>query len=426
MSEAASFAPRLIMRRNLLHTVSSALVIGAVLAALLLSNLAVTALGLHYDVDGGLPFEKVHPASYIATLALIAWLWSTGNPFIGLDEIIRHHRGLVLFLFTWLFLLIHIIIVLRGPFTNIVDTFLLPPLMLILLARLDETSLHRLAKIIHVVLAVNAVLGMVELATGWRLTPLIVSGAALSSDWRPSALFGHPLANAAAIGTYVVVCLLGGARDLNPVWRVPALLLQFLALAIFGGRVASVLVIPFAAIALAIHFGTIVRERRITPLAAAAVTIGVPLAFMAMMVAISAGVFDQFATRFVDDDGSAKTRYEMFVLLAELPTADLIFGPDSELLATLKRQLGLEFGIESFWVSLVANYGLLSSGFFLIGLLCLCLSIVHASYAKSAWVVVYFFIVASSSESLASKTLSFSLMVIFIMILLRRSQMSRR
>lgn len=425
MSEAAYFTPVRVRRLNLWSALSKLMTVAAVLLALLVSNLALSAFGISYDVEGGSPLGKIHPATYLACAAFGAFLCAPGNPFIAVDEIVRHHRGIILFLFAWLYLLVHISIVLKGPFTNIIDTFLLPPLLVILLYRLDERTLHRLAVCLHIIFAVNALLGTFELLSGWRMTPLIVSGAVLSSDYRPSAIFGHPLANAAAIGCYVLSFVLGGYRDLSPFYRAPAFLLQLLALAVFGGRAASVLVIPFAGSILVWELLRVIREKRISLLAAAAVSVGIPILLMTIAVIYSAGFFDQFIERFFDDDGSAKTRYEMFVLLSELPLPDLIFGPDGELLSTLQNQLGLEYGIESFWVSMVAHYGLMSAAFFSIGLACMCASIAHAARANSALLVFYFVLVASTSESIAAKTLSFALAVILALVMLRRPASAR-
>ena len=369
-------------RRNLMSTLSVMMTLVGIIFTLLLSNLAVTSLGIQYDVEGGSPLEKIHPATYACLLAFAAFLVAPGNPFIAIDDILKSHRGLVLFTVAWIYLLIHILIVLKGPFTNIVDTFLLPLMLLILIFRLNEKTKSRLALFIHIAFAANTLLGMVELASGWRLTPLIVNGAALTADFRPTALFGHPLANAAGIGSYIVICLIAGARDLPKAWRVPALLLQCLGLAVFGGRVASVLVLPFALVTIILQVGSTIARRQIKPLVDAAITFGVPMLLMCAALVISTGAFDQFADRFINDEGSANSRFEMFVMLQQLPLNDLIFGPDSELIATLKHQYGLEYGIESFWVAFVANYGLLSTSFFLIGLLFFCISIVHASHQE--------------------------------------------
>lgn len=423
---AAIFVPRRTARVNLAAAAYVALTVLTVLAIMLVSNLTLTALGIPYEIEGGSPLTKIHPATYLASMAMAAFLFVPGNPFIALDDIVRRHRGLLLFLISWFYMLIHISIVLRGPFTNIVDTFLLPPFLIILLARLKENLLHRLALILHVIFVVNALLGTFELVTGWRMTPLVVNGLSLSSDFRPSAIFGHPLANAAAVGCYMIALLLGGNRDLPPALRAPAFLLQAFALIVFGGRAASVLVIPFAGAILAYQAIKAVREKRITTYAAAAFTLGVPLIIIAVLTAYQAGAFDRFIERFLDDDGSAKTRYEMFVLLAQLPLHDLIFGPDPELIASLKFQFGLEYGIESFWVSLVANYGLMSTGFFLIGLFCLCVSIARAASPQSGWVVFYFILVASTSESISAKTTAFAIAVVTVMILQRQQAPSLR
>ena len=74
--------------------------------------------------------------------------------------------------------------------------------------RSRERMALRLA--LHVVMAANACLGLVEFAFDFHLTPFVIGGTPILGDYRSTALLGHPLLNAATTARYAAMLNLGG------------------------------------------------------------------------------------------------------------------------------------------------------------------------------------------------------------------------
>ena len=271
---------------------------------------------------------------------------------------------------------------------------------------------------------INAALSFYELIGGWRLTPLVVNGEDLLDEPRSTALLGHPLANAMLMGTYIVMLAQGGARDLPKVLRPICFFMALASLIPFGGRAAT------AATLAALGYLAI---RRILDILGGAEfeirsvlsgIIIVPLAAFGLVLAIDMGAFDTLTNRLFDDEGSAGTRIEMFALFRYLSTYELIFGPDPNMLMTWVRLHGLEYGIESFVVAFVLNYGLLCSVLFFPPFA------IYLAYLKTSLrpgtglVLIHFLVVALASISLSSKSPTMSIFVMLLTILMRPGQES--
>jgi hypothetical protein len=392
----------------------------SVVSLFAVSSMMLTMIGIDYETAGGSPLTKIHPATYLALAAVAAWVVTGLNVGAILDDILTHHKGTVVFLGGWTILLLHIVLVQKTPITMVLDTFLLPMLLLLLLVRISEGGIRMLAIAIHVLMITNALLGLVEFASGWRLTPLVAGGVELTSDWRSSALLGHPLANATVTGSYILVLMLGGGRDLPGWLRTFALAIQLPAMAVFAGRAAIVLLIVFGGFLAARQLIRVIAGRAIRLCDAMALVAISPLAATGVAVLGSSGFFDKFLERFVSDEGSAESRIGMLHMLGQVPLTELLFAPDPELVATLQRMEGLEFGIESFWVAMIAYYGIAVSGLFFISFFAFLRDLWRAAKPQSLWILVFFVVVCSTSASLSGKTTSFAVTVALTLVLLRR------
>jgi hypothetical protein len=80
---------------------------------------------------------------------------------------------------------------------------------------------------------------------------------------------------------------------------------------------------------------------------------------------------------------------------------------------------GIEFGIESFWVSFMLTYGILPSLLFFAGFCAFLFDLRRHAGKGALWTIVYVLIVASGSLSLGGKTLAVGALVIIDLILLR-------
>jgi hypothetical protein len=391
----------------------------SVAAVFLVSNLMLNALGIAYETSGGAQWQKIAPATYLAFIALLGVVVERRNVAALLDDIVRRHKGLIVFFCGWAILFAYIVLYQGPPLTATFDTFLLPMVLTIVLVRLAPATQRNMALFLHIFMALNALLGLAEFATGWRLTPLVAQGMELTSDYRSSAFLGHPLNNAIIVGSYALILIVGGARDLAPGWRAAAVLLQLLAMAVFGGRFATVLFLAFAAVISVRHVIAILSGRRFSVTAAAAVSFLAPLLLIGLTLLVTEGFLDKFLMRFVSDDGSAASRIKMFDLLARIPFHELLIGADPEVVATLQRTEGIAFGIESFWIAFIAYYGILVSIPIFIGLLAYFTDLWRMTRRGAFWPIVFFLAVCSTSASLSGKGTTLGQFAVLLLILMR-------
>jgi len=395
------------------------------LSMFFLSHLMLEELGIPYETTGGSSLTKIHPSTYFSLLAGVAFFILRG-PVVFTDEIIKRHKGWVLLAITWLMLFVYIVVFQGKPLTSTIDTFLLPMVLFLVLPRLKEGWLYQFAIFVHLAMALNALVGVAEFVGQFRLTPIVAEGIELTSDWRSSALMGHPLVNALVTGTYAVGLMLGGGRDL-PSWaRLPALALQSFAMLVFGGRMAMALLAAFGALWVAWHGLQVLGGRRISMNAAAAFAFVVPLVVIGFSLLVADGFFDKFLLRFVEDEGSAASRLRMFDLLSQLSWEEIFTGPDPVYVMQLQRLNGIAFGIESFWVGFIAYYGLLISIPFLIGMIAFWIDLGRAATWQGWWTILFFVIVCSTSASLSGKTTVIGMLVAFNLTMFRRTAAAAR
>ena len=384
-----------------------------------LSAMALYHFGLNYEATGGSFLEKVHPGSWILFITFFLAMLSAGNPLRYLDQIVARQPGITVFFLTWLVLLAQIVLVQKVPFTPIIDTFLMPMVLTVLIRALTENARRNMAVLIHLIFCANGLLGLYEYLSGNRLTPYFAGTVEITDDWRSTALFGHPLGNALLTGSYIVAICVGGARELPGLVRPLVIGLQLGAMVAFGGRTALVMTLLFVAIASIAQIAAILRGRRINLIAAALVMMLAPLALYGLTNLAGSGFFDQILLRFVDDNGSSKARLVMLHLFELIPVKDIILGPDPAFLNSLLRQEGAEYGLESFWLACILSYGLIASLIFFAGLFAFCRDLVIACKPGAIWVLVFFFLIASTSVSLSAKTCVFGLEVAILLLLLR-------
>lgn len=384
-----------------------------------LSPMILARAGLNYETPGGSVLHKVHPGTWVALMALGLVALGLGVSRLA-GQVLALSPGLAFFAATWLLLFAYIVLARRQlPFTPVIDTFLLPIALFPLIARLGPRAGSRIALMLHALFTANALVGLAEFGTGWRLNPFTVAGSELEGDWRSTAIFGHPLANASLAGTYVLALAVGGARDLPALAR-PALIgLQLAAMVAFGGRAAAVLLLALLAGLVLLALVRLLSGGVLRVADAAGAMLVAPLVGLAALGLIELGFFDRFAERFVSDEGSAQARIVMFRLFDRLSLEDILLGPDPGLIATRQHTEGLDFGIESFWVGFVLLYGLLVSLIFFIGLAALCRVVVRATRPGAAVALAYFFIVASTSLSLSAKSPLLGMTVAVLLVLLR-------
>lgn len=391
---------------------------GAAIVALgTVSSEVLSALKIHYITSGGAFFEKLHPATYL-TFAAFTLLLLRGGDVVGeFDRIVSGSKLMLIYFFTC-GLLAFQCIVLRRPFTNVIDTFMLPALLSMIIWSLTPIQRRPLIMCIHFMIWLNIGLGFYEYFSKHRLVPITLGKLFVTNDWRSTALLGHPLSASAIVAMYVMMLVL---RTHKPtVSGVAGLLVAMASLMVFGGRTALVMVLVVLSGIALVYAGRLIRGERV----------GLPVVILAacclMMLAATVpilfgtGVFDNMINRFSSDNGSAHARIASLHLLQLFDWKELLLGTEPGRAGSLQSMMGLDYGIENFWIACIVQYGIIQTGLITLGLGCFFAEVLRRS-AKGAWVTVLFLcIVAASSVSFSSKTITLAIYVVIICLMLPR------
>jgi len=407
------------------HALIDAAIVGlmvlAVAALLCLSSSMLTNLKVHYVTSGGIFLEKVHVASYCVFAAFSLCLIRHGNP-IGdlLSSLASARLTLVLFL-CWVALFFQIV-ALKRPFTTIIDSFLLPPMICLVVWQLTPRQRRVLAWTFHACILLNVVLGYYEYFSGHRLIPLTVGNILVLGEWRSAALLGHPLIASGLIAAYVMALLVRPVI-LPAMIRLPVMAFCFVSLMVFGGRTALMTTLVVMGClagwkALRLVFGgRISLPGIIMTMCLASLLAG------AAFAAFDSGIFDKMLLRFSSDNGSAMARFATLNLLSYLDWTELVIGADPNRITSLQSQLGLNYGIENFWVSCIAQFGLVHTVLMSIGLFCFFVDLTRRS-DRGVWAIyVLMLMIAASSVSFSSKNIQLAQFIVLITLLLPRGRL---
>src|SRR5205823_2362196 len=93
-------------------------------------------------------------------------------------------------------LLVVVIVRQRPGMAGMIDTFVAPALLVLMLGEDDERTFARLQTLLHAIMTANAMLALFEFATKTLVFPYRFDGELFVNDLRSNALQGHPLSNA--------------------------------------------------------------------------------------------------------------------------------------------------------------------------------------------------------------------------------------
>ncbi|MGP9813775.1 VpsF family polysaccharide biosynthesis protein [Rhodopseudomonas sp. NSM] len=397
----------------------------AVIGIFCVSTTMLTHWGLHYLTSGGAFYEKLHPATYFAVLAFGLLLIRNADPIDELTRMISGAKLLLIYLFCWLCLLIQMI-TLDRPFTVIIDTFLLPLLLALVVWALSARQRRPVILALHAAILINIAIGYYEYGSGHRLFPLTVGDVVVLGEWRSAALLGHPLTASGVIAGYVLALIFQPSICSPALIRVPLIAFSLGSLMAFGGRTALVTVLLLGAVAATFQFVRLLRGARI-PLLAVVALIG--LAFVGaagIFVAFDLGFFDKMLLRFSSDKGSASARLATFNLLSQFDWQELLLGPNPARAAALQNGAGLKFGIENFWVSCIVQFGIIHTVLLTIGLAAFLIEVLKRASGGAWAILVLMLAIAASSVSFSSKNIQLAQFVLLIALLLPRARTAAR
>lgn len=412
--------PRLAARANtMLRIGAQALIFLAIVILFCVSPMMLAMWGVPYDSVGGSAPAKVHPGTWMLFLGLCLAALRFSSPIAFVLRAASLFPGVVAYFLTWAFLLWYAIAVQKLPFTPMIDSLLMPLLALLALSTQTDAAKRRIAAALHALLFVNAALGLAEYLMGFHLTPRLEPDGVTETDWRSTALLGHPLGNAVVMGCYIIVLSLGGGRDLPRALRPLLALLAMASMIAFGGRTSLVLTMLTVTGVMFARFLGVLRGAKVDVAMTSGAVAFAPVALIGVIWLYGSGFFDQMLERFVNDNGSARARIVMLNMFQHLSWEEIMFGVNPEKMLGLQRLEGVEYGLESFFVAYALTYGAIVASSFFVGVACFCREMVRASMTRAIVPIVFFFVVAATSVSLSAKTTTLGMLVALLLTMLR-------
>ncbi|WP_249780945.1 VpsF family polysaccharide biosynthesis protein [Bradyrhizobium sp. dw_78] len=406
---------------RLIDRVITGLMLLAVTCIFTVSSAMLTNWKIHYLTAGGNFNEKLHPATYFTFLAFFLLLIRDGDPIGGLERMFSGARIVLVYLLCWLSLLVEML-VLERPFTVIIDTFLLPPVLCLVIWRLAPVQRKPLVWALHVTILLNIVLGYYEYFSGHRLIPLTLGDVVVLGEWRSSALLGHPLTASGVVAGYILALVFRPAICPPAVLRLALVTFSLASLMVFGGRTALVTVLSVIGCAAALGVFRVVRGGRVPLPSVIAALCLLFVAAAAIFAALDVGFFDKMLLRFSSDKGSTFARFATFDLLTHFDWNELVLGPNPVRVAALQNTYGLKFGIEDFWVSCILQFGIIHTILLSVGLTALFTEILRRA-SGAAWAILLLILtIAASSVSFSSKNIQLAQFIVLITLFLPRER----
>ena len=382
-------------------------------------------LGLNYDGLSGSAASKIHPFTYLIIIVVGLQAIRSGNVVDYCIRTIKRTPASILLIVAGLALFCQIIAHDGAGMAGAIDTYLGPGLLVMLLAWAGEREMRTVEITLHTLMTINALMALIEFAIDYRFFPYRFDGDLFERDFRSTALQGHPLINATVTSCYLLA-LLNGRPSLPWLLRLLMIGLQFAALVTFGGRTAIVISIVLPLIYLMTRAKHVLRERIVSlPGAAAVVLLFSAIAVVLVPPLSAGGFFNSLLERFNDDGGSANARLEMFDLFAQIPLHDLIIGPNLDLVNSLRRVSGLEWGIENPIVKNILYQGVAVTLLLVVAVV-LFLHEIVGRCQRGIWLpMLAFSIFLMTSETIGGKTTLLAKFAVIVLTMYRPSRTNK-
>ncbi len=386
-----------------------ALLAVAIILALTLGKPLLEELGIPYSSPGGALVWRFHLSSYVILLAVGIAILRTANP--GLYVVRRFSDQPLLMAYLVVVVLTATILLRNGPsgLAYIVDALIMPALLALLLVEIAPRDRARLFVLVMLLILANSVIAVGEAAMRIRLIEFPID---MDNPFRATALLGHPLNNA-LITTPAILFAAGFGR--LPIGRLALVLLFAAAMLAFGGRAAAAASSGFLLLLLVSSaFGHL--RRGTMPLQN---LIAIPLALLIVPMVVTTLWFTPgLAARLQEKlffDPSAQTRVNVFKLFDVATTKELYFGVSGRTVADLTEFIPYLNTIENFWVFLILQMGVVMFVPFALALACFLLHLFRRTTLIGRFAIVVFMLVASTNNSLTSKTAALSVLAVLVL-----------
>lgn len=370
-------------------------------------------VGWDYGSPTASPIMRLHPSTYyglglMGLMVLLHWNerdLATGRiRFVPLPVLAYVVCIATIFMFLLMF---HG----GGSIAFMIDTLLMPAIVLILLQHLSPHSKGIIFRCIAVLLSVNVLVALMEVMTGKRLIPFVILGYEVIYDKRPTALIGHPLANAAA--TAVAIFVFIGCLH-NRSWKIMLGCLWAVGLIAFGGRSAMVLFALFYAgyflwMMWQRSFASRLRWSDLTLISG-----GLLLVPIMIIYVFAFTPFGDIMLERLHWDDSAQTRLDLFHIFRFMDLGDWIVGVPNERFQTFLILLNMPWTVENAWVQLLVRFGAVFFVVFLYALYRLFRYLATGAPLEVKLALLLFLAIASTNNSLAGKGTGLSMIMVMV------------
>lgn len=389
-----------------------AIAIFAVILEFAFSGNTLKDLGIDYATPGGNPLVKLHPSTYLVSVAAFMVLVLVRPAGSGLIRFFRATPALASFLVLMLFCAFYSIVNVGFSGAAVyVESYISAGLLAIVLEQGTDRQKRSLAWWIIAFCVLSIIISIGEGATQTHLIPMQFGDETPkdmvmdSEDFRGAGLFGHPLTAAltASMATFMLLRM-----RMNALLKAALFTVMLIGLLSFGGRAALGVTLIMLSLAAAVVLvrGVVMRNLSIgfVGTIAAAVIILPPLL---LIIITSTDIGERIMTHMYMDE-SADVRSLQWLVLNHLNLHDVLFGVPPDRLAILKYQIGLgqdTTDIENFWLLMFLNLGSIGFVVFVIALGLFLMHLGRTTNHPLGWMLlVTAIIVDSSSNSLGRKS----------------------
>jgi hypothetical protein len=284
-----------------------------------------------------------------------------------------------------------------------IDTFISAGALAIIMVNASARQRVILARLVLAFCVINVLISLAEYVHQEHFIPLVTDelgkkyGDSQSVEFRPAALYAHPLTGAMATACGIFLVL---EMNLRFVTAGACFVILSVGLLAFGGRAALLVTVSLLLLRVFVTFvrdmiiGRRVNGRLLGVLALAILVLGPLVGFL--LTATPVG--QRIAARAYYDD-SAEVRVDQWRVFEKLNIQQAMFGTPA---AALAQRIGLQ-GIENPFILVFLNLGIVGVPFFGAGLLAYFLYIRRA-YPDSGWLLGAALLILSTSNSIGTKS----------------------
>jgi hypothetical protein len=366
-------------------------------------------MGINYDMPGGNPLLKLHPATYIAALAACLALCGPRPAGSALTRLFRTEPGLALYLLLIPLCAAWSIFWVGFSGSGVyIETYISAGLVALALMHGTDRQHRILAWLVIAICVFDVGMSVLETLKQTHFIPMQKFEGVIPDDrddFRGAALFTHPLT--AALVTALAIFLLLGMQ-MNALLRAALFGVLAVGLLSYSGRAATGTTILLLAGGTIVAVTRGILYRRLSGGLIAALAAGA-LLLVPMLVVVASGtaIGDRLLSHLYADD-SASVRSIQWLVLNHLNVTNVLFGVTPARLNTIKFEIGLgaaDTDIENFWLLMFLDLGIIGFGVWLVAMGLFVAWLGRRAASPYGWMIlVAFIIIDSTSNSLGRKT----------------------